>query len=96
VSKGALFAIGLAALAACAPPNLPEGQYLGLVAKRETVEVRPPAARGVRAEASRAYVWTVKLDGGRWMTVEQAEPKFANGQRVRINTGDGPPRMEIP
>ena len=96
MTKGALFAIGFAALAACAPPKLAEGQHLGLVAKRETVEVRPPAAGGVTAEASRAYVWTVKLDGGRWMTVEQAEPMFAIGQRVRIITGDGPPRMEIP
>jgi hypothetical protein len=96
VSKGALFANGLAAQAACAPPKLPEGKYLRLVAKRETVEERPPEMRGVTAEASRAYVWTVKLDGGRRMSVVQAEPMFAIGQRVRIVTGDGTARMEIP
>ena len=89
-------AVGVALLAGCAAKPLPEGQYMGLVAGRETVELRAPAARGATAEASRAYVWTVKLDGGRWMRVVQGEPMFAIGERVRVVTGDGPARMEIP
>ena len=83
-------AIGLAALAACAPPKLPEGQYLGLVAGREAVEIVGPAG------AAPAYEWTVKLDGGRKTTLVQEKPMFAIGQRVKVVTGDGPARMEIP
>ena len=82
-------AIGLAALAACAPPKLPEGQHLGLVAGRGAVEIGP-------AGAAPAYEWTVKLDGGRTTTLVQEKPMFAIGQRVRVVTGDGPARMEIP
>ena len=83
-------AIGLAALAACAPPKLPEGQHLGLVAGRGAVEIVGPAG------AAPAYEWTVKLDGGRTTTLVQEKPMFAIGQRVRVVTGDGPARMEIP
>lgn len=86
----------VAALAGCAAEPLPEGDYMGLVARRETVELRAPAAGGVTAATSRGYVWTVKIDGGRWMRVVQAEPMFAIGERVRVVTGDGPARMEIP
>lgn len=86
----AIGAIGLAALAACAPPTLPEGQYLGLVSAREAVEVVGPTG------VAPAYRWTVKLDGGHRMTVVQEKPMFAIGQRVKVTTSDGAPRMEIP
>jgi hypothetical protein len=92
-AKRAALAIGLAALCACTAPKLPEGEYRGLVAKRAAVEVRPGGAEG----ASRpAYAWTVKLDGGRWITVVQGEPMFAIGERVKVVTGDGPARIERP
>jgi outer membrane lipoprotein SlyB len=90
--RRAILIVAIAAIAGCHRPELGEGEYLGLVAGRETVEVRGAQA----AETARAYAWTVKLDGGRRMTVVQAEPMFAVGQRVRVVTGDGPPRMEIP
>lgn len=85
-----LVLLAAAALAGCGHPPLPEGQYLGLVAERRSVEVAGPA--GTRP----AYEWTVKLDGGRRVVFVQAEPMFAIGQRVRVITGDGPTRMEIP
>lgn len=83
-------AAGLAALAACAPPKLPEGQYFGLVAAREAVVVAGAAG------PTPAWQWTVKLDGGRKMTLVQAAPMVAIGQRVRVVTDDGAARMEIP
>ena len=92
----AALVIGVAALAACAPRALPEGQYFGLVAKREAVEVEADPSRGATAEVSQVYAWTVKLDGGRWMTVVQNAPMFAIGERVKVITGDGPARIQIP
>jgi len=86
--RAALVAIGLGALAACTPSKLPEGEHLGLVAKRQTVELQPAGTK--------AYAWTVKLDGGRRMTVVQAEPMFAIGERVKVVTEDGRARMQIP
>jgi hypothetical protein len=91
--KRATLAIALAALGACTARGLPEGESMGLVAKREPVEIRPVGTAG---DASRAYAWTVKLDGGRRVTVVQSEPMLAIGERVRVVTGDGRARIEIP
>lgn len=85
-------AAGLAILAGCmAPPKLPEGQYFGLVTRRVPVVLEVPGQAAVPSSE-----WTVKLDGGHMMTLVQAEPVFRVGQRVKVVTGDGPPRMQFP
>jgi hypothetical protein len=91
-TKRAALAIGLAALAACASQKLPEGEHLGLVAKRETVELRPAGTAG----SGQAYAWTVKLDGGSRVTIIQTGPMFAIGERVKVVTEDGRARIQIP
>jgi hypothetical protein len=92
-ARWAALAFGVAALAGWAGPKLPEGEYMGLVAKRETVALR---GAGEEAGVGRAYAWTVKLDGGRRMTVVQSAPMFAIGERVKVVTEGGRTQMQIP
>lgn len=88
--QGALAVLGLAALAGCGSPVLPEGQYLGQVAARRSVTVE------TKDGPVPAWEWTVKLDGGKKTTVVQGGQMFSMGERVLVTTEPGPPRMAIP